>query len=908
MQLIFFEKFFLNRLSPGDSSPFFIFAFMKKLKKLALYLFAAFVFIYLLLALLAGMFEEQIGRSLQAQINNQLKTELQFDDFGLSLLSSFPRLSANFENVRIEDAFGDILLEAQSLSFLINPFSLLGKSVKVNSINLTDGALRIHYDRKGNANYNIFRENNASATSATESDGAGLSIQKARLRDVQLIYQDEVANTEMQIQLLKADLSGNFSAEEIALDTDIALKTELLDVEDERFLSGRNIHIKGKSVLRLNENDYAFENLLLTLEDNDFVLNGSIAIQNTFSDYDLRIEAKDGQLEGLFLFLPENAFPALESIKSRGKFHFSASIKGRKTASSDPAIIANFGLSNGRISSSFLADDLKEVSFTGSFDNGKAHTAVSSSLRINDFSAYLGREYLRGDFSYSNLNRPYVNLSLDGTLPLQALYPAFGESHISAGMGDITFENIRIEGRLRDMRSPQRIDRVKASGQILLDDAGLVINDQKIFFDRGNLKLQGNELFMTDVEIEAPGNEWALEGTFTNLLPALLAPPGNPHNAYLKFSATLQADKLDLDQLLSLTATSDTKEYTGQNDGLSANETQTDSLSSRGTSSQTSLFSLLDGSFRANIEAFNYQKIEAQNFNGQLQCFAGNVKVKGSVQAMEGRFELDGTYFNTQEPYFKGRLTTKEVNVKEFFRQNENFGQEVLQDRHLSGKMQAYISFTVPFDTNGKLLEEKLYVLAAVGLQEGELRDFEMLESFSTFVKIDDLRRIRFHNLYNYFEIRNRTIYIPAMFIQSNAMNMTISGEYDFDYNYAFFIKVNAAQTLANRFKKHDPSLSPIPAKQKGWFNLYYKVTGDLNDYRYKAAKREVRQALAQSQHLKRLLKSRLRREFGDQLDLLVEPEGWQDAEEVNPEAFPLSPEEEEEDFFDWEEEGGGNG
>ncbi len=867
---------------------------MRKIRKGLLYATLILLALFFLLALLANLFGEQIGRSLQAQINQQLETKLEFEGFGLSLLRHFPNLSADFREVKVEDSFGDLLLETERLSFLINPFSLLGSSIKVRSVALSNGALRIHYDRKGRPNYEIFSESEKTDSLPSDSKGVKLSINAARLRDIQLIYQDEASKTEAEVQLFAADLSGDFSEEEIALDTRAELQIQFLDVEDDRYFPGTDIEIRGKTLLQPNNAYYAFDQVEFSLEGNPFLLNGSLEMHDKFSDYDLTLSTEEAQLEGLLLFLPAHAFPALEGFKSRGNFRFKASVKGRKTASSEPAITADFSLNNGRLSSELLADDLKEVNFSGHFDNGKAHAAQTSRLRIKDFKAYLKREYIRADFALSNLNHPALQLFLDGTLPVKSVYPALGQSNISSGMGDITFAELRLKGRLHDMRSPSRMDRVESSGQIILDDAGLIINGHKIFFDRGTFTIRGNEIAMEDMEIEAPGNEWKLRGRLRNLLPVLLAPAGNPHNARLQFASTLQADKVDLDQLLAISEQAeDAANSDARTDSLSsasANAARADSLAARGGSSQTGLFGMLDGSFEAQIGAFNYGKIKAQNFNGQLEFFAGNVKVKGDVQAMDGRFKLNGTYFHLAEPYFKGQITCTGVDVKEFFRQNENFGQNILQDRHLSGKMNAYLSLIVPFDAQGHLNQKKLYVLAAVGIEEGELKKFEMLESFATFVKIEDLRRIRFQNLYNYFEIRNRTIFIPAMFIQSNAMNMTIAGQYDFDYNYTFYIKVNAAQTLANRFKKHDPNLSPIPAKQKGWFNLYYKVEGDINDYRYKAAKKEVKQALAQSEYLKQLLKARLQDEFGN-IQLVSEPEAWQDQTEEE----EYAPEEEDE-------------
>merc|ERR1712098_807706 len=126
------------------------------------------------------------------------------------------------------------------------------------------------------------------------------------------------------------------------------------------------------------------------------------------------------------------------------------------------------------------------------------------------------------------------------------------------------------------------------------------------------------------------------------------------------------------------------------------------------------------------------------------------------------------------------------------------------------------------WDEKGIFLDDKLKVLAGIGIAEGELKNFELLENFSTLVNIKDLKNVKFTNMQNFLEVRKRRLHIPAVFIQSNALNLTISGEHSFDQEIQYNIKVNAGQVVVNKFKRHDPSLSPKKARRKGWFNLYY--------------------------------------------------------------------------------------
>ena len=185
---------------------------------------------------------------------------------------------------------------------------------------------------------------------------------------------------------------------------------------------------------------------------------------------------------------------------------------------------------------------------------------------------------------------------------------------------------------------------------------------------------------------------------------------------------------------------------------------------------------------------------------------------------------------------------------------------------------------------------------SGVGIEDGELLKFKLLEDFSTFVKIKDLRLIRFVNMENYLEIRENKLYIPVMFIQSNAMNITLSGTHSFENEIDYNLKINAGQVLANRFKSHDSSLKPQKAKRKGFFNLHYNISGTLDDYEIKASKKKVKSDFESSEIRKREVRYALAQEFGD-AKLIDEPKEWED----------MSDGDSGDEFIDWEEEGGNN-
>jgi hypothetical protein len=355
------------------------------------------------------------------------------------------------------------------------------------------------------------------------------------------------------------------------------------------------------------------------------------------------------------------------------------------------------------------------------------------------------------------------------------------------------------------------------------------------------------------------------------VLPVMLADSLNSRRAKLGFEARLEATELDIDRLMALSGTSVEEDEEP--------EEIVDSLKTESIQKREWITSFLDGTFNATIDNFNYGNIEGTDFKGELTFKDNQLFIKGETNAMDGSFDLDGTMFFEDRPHLQAKLDARGLDVTEFFRQSDNFGQEVLTHKNVSGTLNSQIAIFAYFDQAGNFLYDDLIVFAGIGIQDGYLKDFEMLESFSSYVKVQDLKNIKFVNMQNFMQINRGEIYIPAMFIQSNAMNLTISGEHSFENEFDYNMKINAGQVMANKFKKFNPDLEPVKAKNKGFLNLYFNIFGDLENYDYNMKKKDVKKAFDRSAYRKTEIKNALSKAFGD-IQLIEEPEDWSDIPE----------------------------
>ncbi len=830
---------------------------MNILKRIAIWLGIALFFLFIASIVIAIMFEDEIGQQLVTEINKELVDDLEVESFRLSLIKGFPNVNADLQNVVLPDSRKGVLLEAKSMSFTMGLFGLLTSNLKVKSIQIEDGALFVDINRKGKANYYITKPAKNNAASMERS--FALSLDEAILKDIELIYVNEQSKQEMKLQLEEANFSGKFNNDQFSLTSNADIYSNFVELDAQRYLVGKDLGYEAKIYVDLKNNFYEFQEVELAVAKNIFNVFGIVEPHSTSTEFDLEITSKTGNIESVIQLLPEE-LQYLEGFASRGDFTFDASVKGILNEKEKPIVNLKFGLEDGQITHKSLDSNVKDVSFTANFQGGKTHSGRNSTFEINNFKGYFNRELIESELKLTNLEEPTIELKMDGTLPLNSIYTLFDAPMITDGRGELEIRDLNLEGKYEDMINPSRIHRVKSSGKVEFDNASLTINDEKIVLDKGILSLQDNELKIDDLEFEGAGSEIIFNGYASNFLPVLLADSINSKDAKLRFNATLKSENLDLDRLIGITEVkAPTSMFASK--GV-PKEGAVDSIKIENIHRKEVITNFLEGTFEAEVESFNYDLVEGESFNGSLEFKNKQMSIVGEAGAMGGSFDIDGTGYFEKLPKFKAKIVCNDIDAKEFFRQGKNFAQEVLQSKHIEGTLNSNMVVSATWDANGEFLYDELRVIAGIEIADGELNDFELFEDFSAYVNPRDLRNVKFVDMKNWLEIKNERIYIPVMFIQTNAVNLLLSGEHTFNNDIDYNVKVNAGQVILAKIKR-DTDLKPHPAKQNGLFNLYFNIAGNIEDYEVATNKRKVKKEFTFSEYKKEAIQKALADEFG---------------------------------------------
>jgi len=839
----------------------------------ALKVISVILLILVLIPLIAvSFFGGPVAKAVVRSLNKNLQTEISIAEYDVGFLSTFPNLSVNLLDVHVEGSDGSELLIAETVSCLLDLGSLFGK-VRVEEVVVEGGHLQLIVDEDGNGNYQLAGYTPVGEAVPVNPDAEAMefAIADARLRGVEVVYRNAQLQVDLAGSINRLSFTGDFGNDNYLMSTEGSMEIYYVDQSGERYLHEQELRLSAETNIDNVNSKYTFAPLLMTAGELELKVIGDLESTKEGLVTDLRVESQSGSLEDVLALIPPDYASGLNELETRGELTLTSDISGAWTQRAYPRFDGRLDFIDGRIGSPRMNVGARDLNLKAVFTYLDGPKGGVQTFAIEELTGMFRNQPFEVRLSVDNLDDPRIDFSANGAFALGTLPVMMATDAISNAEGYVKVDNLRLTGRYEDMLRPRRMGSVSASGRLTFDDGEIEMNGRELNFPSGTLELNDNEMVLTDFAFSGPGTEITFTGKATNLIPVLFADSLNTNDAELNFNARLIGASIDIDELLSLAGPTEEEEEKAEATG------STDSLRAKTMARRTQITDLLRGRFDAVLDNWNYGEMEGEDFRGQLIFEPRKLEVAGITEAMEGELKVDGTVYFAELQRVEGRVRARAIDVHQFFAQSENFSQEVLTDDNLEGTMDARLFIQAYFDEVGAFDYDKLRVLADLDIKDGELNDLEMLENFAFALKAGDLDRVRFTRLQNFFEITEQTIYIPTMFVQSSALNLELSGSHTFNNYLDYFIKVNAGQAIANKIKRHNRNLDMLPARRRGFFNLYYTVEGPLETFAVESNKRAVKNDFRRSGFRKERIRKELERYFSEPIELLKAPEDTED-------------------------------
>lgn len=811
------------------------------LRKLFWWLVVPIFSLLLIVFIIAAFFADKVGKFIIDELKTSLKTELTVNDVDMSIISTFPYASVNLKGVTLKDVTGKTnVLSCERLSFRLGLWGLISGEYDVRGIVVENGEAFLYTDKKGRNNYDVMKDESKTAEKEvkpkSEDDKLKLSIRQAILRNMKLIYADEREGTEVAIRVDQASFSGDFNGDKYDLESDAAIYCGYIMTGGTKYLEGKNIAYSTTTKIDNGAGRYELGKTLLNLDGNKFDVTGSITSATKATNFDLLLNGTDCQL-GSLLALAAADGDALKGLESNADLNFVATIKGRYDKDHLPEINAQMGLDNGKLTHPELNGAVTDVGFKLNFTTGTSGNGEDGRMDLSNFKGQLNGNPIDMKLSMKGLKNPLIDFAFNGKISLEQVYGLIG-SNVTDGGGMLHIERLNVNGRLNDMMSMSRAQEVNASGAISLYDAAIEQNGVKMSIPQGRIALDDNTFTISDFQIRGSKTDIALNGEFNNLIPVLLADSVNSKHAQLDFHTTLNADLIDVEELMR---------FMGSDSDTRATRAKKAEATVEKEEEGPGIGAYIKGTFNSRIAMVRYGKVTVSNFNGTLLFGDKELNIANlQANAFGGTIIVTSRISLEQAASMTAHVITKGVDITRLLSEWDNFDQTQITDKNIKGALDADVNIKASWDKLGNFQQNNLYTLADITLRDGELIDVELMKQFSKFVKVKDLEHVVFTDLRNQFEIKDGIFVMPAMFVQSNAVNLSVAGKQEFAGPFAFWIKVNGGQVLMNKFKKYN-NAEPLKAKRNGLFNIHVSVYGNYKkeEYNWKFDKKGVKAALA---------------------------------------------------------------
>ena len=439
-------------------------------------------------------------------------------------------------------------------------------------------------------------------------------------------------------------------------------------------------------------------------------------------------------------------------------------------------------------------------------------------------------------------------MNLNGKADLKQLLPFLPAGWINAAEGTIDFQHVYYSGAINDRNHSLAQNFIHAGGEFNLNHVSLELPDVTFTDISGTLHFHDNSVDISSFNVMAGKSDLKIDGSALNFIPFL----------FVQFSS----DKKYIPQIgMNVTLESG---HLNWNDFLKRSPSETTDTSA--FYAIPPVFYWLTGNVSASINDFQYDHFHATNVRGAAyflnnHIYFNNVSLnaENGIASFNGDLDMHDRYHN----HLQMTAGLQGLDISQLFSEFGDFGQTALTHENLSGTLTAQVSLKSSW--NGQRLNLKtLKALADISVENGELKNFDPMLALATFIRVNDLRDIHFSKLSNEIDIENETVYIPAMSIFSNVLNVQLSGTHNFENVIDYSIQVNLLKLLSERFKRSQPANENVSEEgTEGFLNLFLTMKGPADhpkiQYNTKAVGQKISKDLAAE---KQNLKNTLSKEF----------------------------------------------
>lgn len=823
------------------------FPMMRIIRNVLLALATLFVLGFGTLVVLANVYEVEVKQKLIGALNAQLNAPVSVSGMDLTLIARFPQASMRLNDVlahevRTDDAPADTLLYARELFLEFSLWDMFTGNYAVQKVHGVGTKLYPGLDRNGNENYIVWK------TDSSSTGFAAIDLRKVSFEGLDLRFRDDRSALAITASSKTLALSGRFAEDlnTLSLNGDLHLLN---------WANGKDLVLSDRQAYLRLAMEFGGADALFRITKGE-LSSGAVPLEVTLAvthstkgdELDLRANGLGLELADVVRLLPESLTKGLERYTMKGEVDLAVHYAGPL---SSPSLSVGAKLVKGK-----LKEQRSGTSFTDVFGElalDLTPKGTPQKLVVKNFSAKSGNGSISGNWQSNGLANATVKADLKADIALAELL-RFAQVDTLEQVSGRLKADLNVKGKLRDIADiqPKDLRALTITGTLASRDATLKMKGVRHRVEHldADLSIHGNDATVQGLKAQFQGNALVLNGTLRNLVPFVLF-----DDQRLVVEAKGSSPRIDMAALVSSEGASpSTKDY------------------------RLTLPSSIELDLQARVDELVFEEFKATGITGTVTMRNKVLRVSPMSFAtasghVTGGLELDACDATRHYP-LAINASLEGIELQQLFREFQDFGQDFIGHRHISGRTKAQVAFNAPLSPDMKLDMDRLVCVIDIGVDNGAIKGHGPLlevadhlqknKLVAPFVDVPELRKrlgdIRFARLENQIQIRNGAVHVPQMVVSSSVMDIEISGTHWFDDRIDHHLNFR----LSDLFRKGNVNDEFGPVVDDGTgMRIFLHMYGTARDPQFgndgaMAAAKRKKQFQEEKQELKQILREEL--------------------------------------------------
>lgn len=616
-----------------------------------------FLLLIISLILVPIIFKDEIKEMVIDEVNNNLNAKLSLGEFDLTFLSTFPNMTVELSDTKLEginEFKGVELASIKQFVAHVDFWSVVsGDQVEIDEIHLKEPSFDVRVLNNGLANYDIVKPDSVkSPEQASEPSNFKLSLKEYSITGANVNYMDEPSSMSMNIANLNHTGKGDLTEDVIDFETTTGMDKITFNMDGVSYLTDVKTDVIMNILMEFTEKSSKF-----TLKENQFKLNslsfsvdGFYEMLEDHDQMDLKLNANKATFKEFLSLVPAFYRTGYENMVSKGTLEMKGLVKGRMDDVNLPGWDFKLAIGNGSIKYPDLPGSISNINLKASSAFTGGENLDKMTLDVEKFHAAFGVNTLDANLKMRNpMTDPLLVSDIMVKMDLATIkdYIPMNEGESYNGKLDA---DVHLNGRMSSIEK-EDYESFKAEGTLTLMGMNYKSPDLSNDVDISEMvfRFSPKNLTLEKLNAKTGNSDFSMNGAIDNYMGYVF------RDELLKGNFNFNSNLIDLNQLMNLST--------------STSESTEESSETASESSEPLLIpNNIDFDLRTSIGKLKYSGTDITNMNGNVKMKEEVASLEGlSMNAMGGSIGLKGTYDTRDhaKPKINFSYVLKELDIQQ---------------------------------------------------------------------------------------------------------------------------------------------------------------------------------------------------------------------------------------------------